>query len=186
MTPMSYSMRALLAMMACVALVTTSLVYPSPALGDLFYTVGLLTVGVAILFSIYSRGPRRAYWIGFTLLFVGYFSNSVWPSELRGTLSLVQRLGRPGSFSQGLITTRLLQNLYELLHGPMSASGMPTTNVFRSGQMTSAATAMSQYASFFAVGHTTIAFLFGVVGGTIARRIALRSTTTSNTRVDSQ
>jgi hypothetical protein len=152
--------------------VAGSLVEASPVVGDLFYTLGLLAIPFAVLAAIYFRGPNRAYWIGFVLLFAGYFIHSVWPSEVRSTWSMVQSIGAVDYPSQGLVTTRGLSYLFEGLHGPITS---PALGFGRGGVGLRGNAMFGQYVAFMTVGHTAIAFLVGLAGGAIARRLALRA-----------
>jgi hypothetical protein len=169
---MNFSLRTLLFVMAGVSVVAASLVYAAPVVGDLYYTLGLLAIAFAVLAAIYYRGPTRAYWVGFVLLFAGYFSHSVWPSEVRSTWTMVQTIGGVNYASQGLITTRVLSYMFEGLHGPITT---PMRGVGVGRATMQGATNAVQYVAFMTVGHTTIALLLGLAGGAIARQLAVRA-----------
>jgi hypothetical protein len=169
---MNFSLRNLLFFTAGVAVVAASLVKASPVVGDLFYTLGLLAIAFGVLAAIYFRGPNRAYWIGFVLLFVGYFTHSVWPSEVRSTWTMVQSIGAVNYPIQELITARGLTYLFEGLHGPIMTPAQGSARV-QSGLAGNAIVA--HYVAFMTIGHTAIACLLGLVGGAVARRLALRA-----------
>jgi hypothetical protein len=166
---MNYSLRTLLIFTAVFAIVVACLVFPEPLVGDLFYTLGLLMIAIAMLAAIYFRGPIRAYWIGFLLLFAGYYAHTVWPSEIRSTWTMVQTMGGLNYPAQGPITTRLMSAAYEGLHGPFT----PRQSVMapRTGGGTSGD--VGKYVAFMTVGHTVIALLLGLAGGAIAQRFAM-------------
>ena len=163
---MNFSLRTLLLFTGAFAIVVACLVFPEPLVGDLFYTLGLLLIAFAVLAAIYFRGPIRAYWIGFILLFAGYFAHTVWPSEIRSTWTMVQTMGGMNYPAQGLITSRLMSAAYEGLHGPVTAQAVrPGRAALRGGDA-------GKYVAFMTVGHTVIALLLGLVGGAIAQRFA--------------
>jgi hypothetical protein len=166
---MNYSLRTLLIFTAVFAIVVACLVFPEPLVGDLFYTLGLLMIAIAVLAAIYFRGPIRAYWIGFVLLFAGYYAHTVWPSEIRSTWTMVQTMGGLNYPAQGLISSRLISAAYEGLHGPFTAQ-----QGFRPGRaFFPAGGDVGKYVAFMTVGHTVIALLLGLVGGAIAQRFAM-------------
>ena len=67
------SIAALLAGIALFAVSFTTLIYPSPLVANAYHTLtlGILTIG--ILGAIYSRGRRRAFWVGFSTCGWAYF-----------------------------------------------------------------------------------------------------------------
>ena len=164
-------MRTLLLFATGFAIVLASMVYPSPLIGDLYYTIGLLTVAFAVIAAIYFRASRRAFWVGFLVLFAGYYCHTVWPGEVRGTWAMIMRQGGIGYMPQGVVTTRLLTYLYEALQPPMNAQRQmyPTRNQMMPDELS------GKYVSFMTVGHTVIAFLLGIGGGFLARWFALQA-----------
>jgi hypothetical protein len=170
---MNYSLRTLLIVAAGFAVVCASMAYPTPIIGDLFYTFGLILIAYAVIAAIYCRGTRRAYWIGFIVLFAGYYSHSVWPGEIRGTFALIQGSGGMRFPAQGLVTSRLLSIAYEGLH-PDSFRGSVFASP-RSGRLTSQDEKAGKYIAFMTTGHTAIAMLLGIAGGFVAQTIAART-----------
>ena len=172
---MKFSLRALLLFTAALAVVMASLNYPSPYLGDFFYTAGMLAIAISAIAAIYLRGPQRAYCVGFLILFAGYFCQTVWPSEVRGNLLAMNRFGGVGYPTQGPLSTRSLALLYEGLHGdsrPTSAS------FFLFGSRNRGTDAkVAHYIAFQTIGHTAISLLLGVMGGTLAHKFAQHSLT---------
>src|SRR5262245_18163473 len=174
-TAMNYSLRTLLIVATGIAFLLACLVYPMPILGDLFYTLGLLAIAFAVIAVTYIRGSQRAFWVGFLILFAGYFCHTVWPSEIRSTWSYLQRSGNIGYASQGVVTSRMLAFAFESLH-PSALGGQPYNRRYPgfAGPMSPEQTA-GQFISFITIGHTTIGVLLGVVGGVAAQRIAIRT-----------
>jgi hypothetical protein len=161
---MNFSLRTLLIIVAGLSVLIASLVYVNPFVGDIYYTLGLLTIGLAIILAVYRSGPNRAYWVGFLILFGGYFCHTVWPSEIRTTwLAFSDDFGMR---TPGLITNRLLALCFEGLHGGMPDTGFPGPRSRRSALA-------EQYVSFLIVGHTAIAALLGCCGGLVARKLVL-------------
>jgi hypothetical protein len=171
---MQFSIRTLLLFTTGVAITVASLRFANTIVGDLFYTLGLLTIAFAVLAAIYRRGPQRAFWVGFVVLFAGYFCHTVWPSEVRGTWTLMQRMGSLGVSKSEISTTRLLNAAFETLPGPAALPYTGTTYNYNPRSPRANQTA-NQYMNFMTIGHTSIAFLFGVLGGVVAQRFATRS-----------
>ena len=170
---MQYSTRTLLITAAVVAVVLACLVYPEPFIGDLFYTAGVLLFGIGIIAAIYARGRRRAFLIGFLVLFGIYCSQSLWFNSSRLILGLgINPYGQPGAsarYSQGLITTRWLAYAFEAL-SPDFFSGRVLAPRRPSSSM-SQQDIYLRYGSFMLIGHTIIGLALGVVGGWIAQRM---------------
>jgi hypothetical protein len=162
---MSFSLRTLLLFMAASAVVFASLIYATSAVADAFYTVGLLTIAVAVIAAIYRREPGRAYWVGFLVVFAGYYGHTVWPSEIRATWIAVS--DDFGFRSPGMLTTRVLSWCFEGLNG-----AMPSGNFFNRSPSQPGGLA-ERYVAFLTIGHTAIAWILGVCGGMLAQRFAL-------------
>jgi hypothetical protein len=183
---MNYSLRFLLIGMAGFAVVCASMVYPEPLVGDLFYTFGLLAIAFAAIAAIYFRGSRRAFWVGFLILFAGYYSHSVWPGEIRSTFALFQGSAGMNFPAQGLVTTRLLSGAYESLH-PDNRSGQPTSgriNRYGGSPFPVTDNRAGKFIAFMTAGHTAIAFLLGIGGGLIAQRIAALAPPTAKRQLE--
>jgi hypothetical protein len=116
---MNFSLRTLLIFMAAVAVVSASLVSAAPIVGDLFHTLGLVTIPFVAIGALYQRGPQRAQCIGFLIVFASYFFHTVWQTEIRATWAVAQRAGDLDYPSQRPITTRMLSFLFLGLHGEM-------------------------------------------------------------------
>lgn len=165
---MNYSLRTLLLIAAGLSVFCASLVYATPIVGDLYYTFGLLMIAYATIAAIYFRGKRRAYWIGFLILFAVYYCHTVWPTEIRSAYSYFQRAGGMGFTGQGLVTSRLLAGAYEGLH-PSDIPGR-TSGGLRINPRPDET--VGQYIAFTTAGHTAIALALGVGGGLLAQRFA--------------
>jgi hypothetical protein len=170
---MKFSLRTLLIVTASVAVVCACLAYPSPEVGDLCYSLGLMSIAFAAVLAIYQRGPKRAYWVGFLLLFATYFCHTVWPSELRGTWAVMQRFGGIDYPTQGVFPTRALTLLYQRLHGDFR----PTSGLVFGGRTPRGNEIMGKFVAFQTAGHTAIAALLGFCGAVLAQRYALLAET---------
>jgi hypothetical protein len=147
-------------------------VYPEPWVGDLFYTAGFLLVVFAAIAAIYIRGRRRAFLVGFLILFGGYGYFSLWSwGETRNMLML--SYAQPGvstrNLAPSLITTRLLAYAYEGLN-PDFLSGRRVST----GRKPPATPQeiFGQYMTFMVIGHTIIGLGLGILGGRVAQRLA--------------
>ena len=159
---MRFSIRTLLLFTTAVAVTVASLTYANPIIGDLFYTLGLLTIAFSILAAVYRRGPQRAFWVGYLLLFAGYFCHTAWPIELRSQWMIMMEFDSP---APGIATARLLSWSFEVVHSvPRFGSSFSTPNSMG-----------EQYLAFMTIGHIAIAMLLGIIGGVVASRIALRA-----------
>lgn len=166
---MNFSLRTLLVFVAAVAVVAASLVSAAPVIGDLFYTVGLLTVPFAAICALYQRGPERAQCIGFLIVFASYFFHTLWPTEIRATWAVAQRTGELDYPSQRPVTTRMLSALFLKLHGEMPRDvddGGPGYDI------------AMKFIAFQTVGHFAIGIVLALFGGALARRFALRAAPT--------
>ena len=166
---MNFSLRTLLIFMAAVAVVSASLVSASPVVGDLFYTVGLLTVPFTAIAALYLRGPQRAQCIGFLIVFGSYFFHTLWPTEIRATWLVAQRTGDLDIPTQSPITTRMLSFLFLGLHGELESDVDYGTTGYDIAM---------KFIAFLTVGHFAIGIVLGFIGGALARRFALRAAPT--------
>jgi hypothetical protein len=153
------------------------LAFPVPIIGDLFYTAGFLLLAYGVMAAIYSSGQRRAFWVGFVILFGGYCSYSIWPGEMRMTWAFSQQ----GSGMQGLpprlITSAFLSYAFEAIHlAVFTARGQFTPSLSNTPM---AGAMIGQYISFLVIGHSLIALGLGVVGGRVAQRLALQAGATN-------
>ena len=171
---MQYSTRTMLWGAAVAAVLLTCLVYPEPFVGDLFYTAGVLLFSFGIIAAIYFRGRRRAFLIGFLVLFGMYTSQSLWLGGSQIMLRFAQ-IAQPNMNSrfatQGLITTRLLSYAYEALQ-PDFLTGRNVTPG-RAPNRVSPQDMYGRYMTFMVVGHTLFGLALGVLGGWIAQRLAV-------------
>jgi hypothetical protein len=163
---MKYSLRTFMLVAAGVA--TACLVFADPILAELYYTAGLLLFAFGIVVAIYSQASRRAFWIGFVILFGIYVSQTT-----SSFLQYVQfaQFGGGRNPPMGLITSRLLGMVYEGLN-PSVFSGR--------GQPTMPNAMLGGYMAFLIMGHTLIAVGLGVLGGRAAQRLALPATPINN------
>jgi hypothetical protein len=166
---MNFSLRTLLVFMAAAAVVSASLVSAAPVIGDLFYTIGLMTIPFAAICALYQRGPERAQCIGFLIVFASYFFHTLWPTEIRATVAVAQRTGDYEYPSQGPITTRMLSYLFLGLHGEMPNDVDYGGPGYDTGM---------KFIAFQTVGHLTIGTLLGLIGAALAKRFALRAAPT--------
>jgi hypothetical protein len=157
------------------------LVFPEPFVGDLFYTAGWLLIAFGVIAAIYSRGERRAYLIGFLILFGGYFYQSAWPNDARAASAYYQG-GRVRYLSPGLISTKLLAYAYARIHSGgntfwSQAKGTPA-------RMSTPDKIAGRYMAFMVVGHTLIALGLGAIGGRVAQRLALPASPASKRQLE--
>jgi hypothetical protein len=174
---MNYSLRTLLILAAVISVLCACLVYPRPIIGDLFYSFGLLMAAYAAIAVIYFRGVRRAFWVGFFILFCGYFCHTVWPSAVHNMWDYVQETSGIAFAPSGMITKRLLYHAYKLLN-PLSAIGSPVVNGpggTASRMVLGPGEVPGQFIAFMTVAQTSIAILLGIAGGLVARRISLHA-----------
>jgi hypothetical protein len=168
---MKFSLRTLLILAAVISVLCACLVYPRPIVGDLFYTFGLLLAAYSAIAVIYFRGPRRAFWVGFLILFGGYFCHTVWPSAVHNTWAYFQENSGVPFVPSGMITTRLIYYAYEALN-PLSAARV--ASVAPSGRLIIPDEVPGQFIAFMTVAQTTVGMVLGIAGGLVAQRIAGR------------
>jgi hypothetical protein len=166
---MHYSMRTLLLAATAAAIVCACLVYPDPIMGDLVYTSGLLLIAFGAIAAIYSNGQRRAFLIGFLILFGGYYFVGLSQYEMRMAMAYMQQAGnmRYTVPSTGLLTSRFLAFAYESLHSPSEGlvSGLRPSRSLAPDKL------VGGYVAFMMVGHAVFAFALGIIGGRVAQRL---------------
>jgi hypothetical protein len=172
---MAFTSRQMLIFVAGAAVVLASLAFPDPIVGDLFYTGALLMIAIATIAAIYCRGTRRAYWVGFVILFAGYFCHTVWPTEIRTPYNSFRYGNAMGYGAQDLVTTRLFNYFFGSLHGSPTPMAMPGMAGMGTTRRTPGNVTMVQYVTFMTVAHTAVAALLGLLGGSIARRYAAQT-----------
>lgn len=163
---MNYSSRTL--MLVAAGLATACLVFADPILGDLYYTAGMLLFAFGVIRAIYSQGQRRAFWVGFVILYAIYSYHLNW---------MYLQFGGGRNAATGLITTRLLAVVYEGMNPMLAAErgrfAASTSPMSLPGNL------VGGYIAFLTMGHTLIALGLGVIGGRVAQRLALPAASTS-------
>jgi hypothetical protein len=149
-------------LLVAVGVATACLVFADPILAEIYYTFGLLLFAFGILIAIYARGQRRAFWVGFVILFGIYLSQTT-----SSSFQLIQlaQFGGIRNPPMGLITTRLLGMIYEGFH-PEGFSGR--------GQFSpnnGMGNVFGGYMAFLTMGHTLFAIGLGVIGGSVAQHL---------------
>jgi hypothetical protein len=172
---MKFSTRQLLIFTTGAAIACASLAFPSPVIGDAYYTVGLLTIVFSTIAAIYNRGSARAFWVGFVICFAGYFCHTVWPSELRSTFLSLRRMGQLDYPAPDIITTRGLSIFFQGTNDGAAAMRLPTG----SASQMMARNTVGQYLAFMTIGHTAFAFILGIIGGAFAQRVVARTNAAS-------
>ena len=164
---MNYSPRTVTLVAAGVA--TACLVFANPVLGDLYYTAGMLLFAFGVIRAIYSQGQRRAFWVGFVILYAIYSYHINW---------MYLQFGGGRNAATGLITTRLLAAMYEGMNPLLAAErgrfAVSPSPVSLPGNL------VGGYIAFLTMGHTLIALGLAVIGGRVAQRIALPAISTSH------
>jgi hypothetical protein len=183
---MSYSLRTMLIAAAVVAIVLTCLIYPDPIVDELYFTAGFLLFAFGTIAAIYSHGNRRAFLIGFLILFGSYCWYSLWSTTGRTVSGAVQPGMGVGMGTRylppGPITTRLLYFAYEGLNPDIFSGRQPITgrpSAPRTGEQI-----YGRFIGFMTIGHTLFGLALGVGGGLIARRLARQPVPTSAHSID--
>jgi hypothetical protein len=175
------SLRGLLAFVTCVALVIVSLKYASPVWQAVVGFALIVAIGAAVISSIFDRGPRQAFALGFCLATFGY-----------GILLLstpkttdIYSIKRSVEFSQvqgQLPTTLLLYRIYRSVQGGVyveheTGKAHPSTTPLitdSAGNQTIGGKPVGfmpipDSEDFMHVGHYWWALLFGYLGGSFAQ-----------------
>jgi hypothetical protein len=69
-----FSMKTVLALPVLVAMACAGLLYPNVVLAACLFLVALVLVLTGVAGAVFSRGPTRAYWIGFALFGATYLA----------------------------------------------------------------------------------------------------------------
>jgi hypothetical protein len=167
-----------------VAVTVYSLLYASPWLGNVYYTAAAAAIVLAVAAAIQLHGERRAFWLGFALVAGAYMWFTVQPSPSRLTSNslLGAQLGVAGADDPQLITTKLLQICYE--HYCLSEKWTPDSAYARARQVPGLGVTSIAFAqrfpqfdpnriAFVTTGNSSLALLFGWLGGIASRRMYL-------------
>jgi hypothetical protein len=171
------SIAALLTGIALFGVTLTALIYPSPLAGNAFFTLTVGTLMTGLLGAVYSRGRKRAFWIGFSTFGWAYFLANYGPEPIsnvasnlvtEGILEILYPYTIPHAESgdASVVPPALLpQPVPPMLPGDPPSSWETWT--------TSDRTTGSYYSSprmFNRIGHSLFCLLFASIGGILARR----------------
>lgn len=175
------SLRAMLVLVAFVALAVTSLEYASDAWVAIAGAVTMSVCFAAFIIAFVDRGSRQAFAIGFSLVAISYWAVLIVGAQKAGSNSLEL------DFSFGrLPTTVLLKNLYSAVrktywkdpntHQVIPGYDPATQNQERSGGKVLGTYSPGPYMAneprredFMVIGHFWWTLILGYVGGRFAR-----------------
>jgi hypothetical protein len=75
---MRFSLKTLLAATSLAALGCVGVFYASRVMAAWFFTAALFAILFAAVAALVREGPKRAYWIGFTVFSAPYFMISIY------------------------------------------------------------------------------------------------------------
>ena len=179
---MQYSLKTLLLVFTAVAACLFCLLYASPLIGDVFYSIAIGASAVALLISVQLRGKPQAYWIGFLLISSLYLWFTMAGNSFESRASTVRSSGRiVGAISPkrgNLVTEPLLSWAYEEfclskgIAGSLPNQGTGNQAPFgQQIQLIRLQQTDPNFQGFIAVGHSSFALLFGWLGGVFSSRM---------------
>ena len=174
---MRYSLQALLAGMAFVAVSCTGIIYANRYWATCFFTMAFVAILFGILAMVVSRGRHRAFWIGFVIFAGGYF----WYATCAEQLHPIHDSGQGNYWKEPqLATSALLLWLDDLLaRAGQGARGTAVRGLYREGSYRVTYSG-GPAAHTLLIGHSIFAICVGFIGGWIGRivydRQALRVT----------
>jgi hypothetical protein len=151
---MRFSIRYALAIITLLAVALASLLRAGPVSSSLWITFSLGALLTSIVLSCIEVGRRRAFWLGFAIFGIGYWSVLLLPLLFSNSSN-----GNWRQFgSNGLATTFLLDTFYARV---VAVFGY--TKIERS----SSGTYFLPW-DYMRIGHSFFAIVFGIVGGAVA------------------
>jgi hypothetical protein len=177
-----------------VALTCYSLLYASPVLGQIYYTITVAAIVFGIIAAIQLQRERRAFWLGFLIVAASYLGLAMVEKRESAARAVIQLIS-PGPGMQPtrapdeaeLITQHLLTicfDRYCLSQDPSYGRGR-TDPYVRYSRVEQRLLGVRQrdpiYGAFMATGHSSIALLLGWLGGAVSRRMYLARSAESRT-----
>ncbi|HEV3164637.1 MAG TPA: hypothetical protein VGZ22_11465 [Isosphaeraceae bacterium] len=169
MTRFRTSILAVMILIAITGIGMAALTHPTAT-----WDAGLLTATAIVLLSAgvaagLLRGPRRAFWVGFTVFGLGYLLLSASP-EIRPRLLTTSALDylfpmvvrQPDMTPQEVTQLEFARALKRWAEGPANPSSSPALDF------------TGLYRDFMQIGHTLVALLFAALGGFWAQWFAMR------------
>jgi hypothetical protein len=106
------SIRAMLVIVAFIALACVALARANHIWASLMFTASLAVISFAVLAATFRRGAKQAFWIGFALFGWGYLWMAHWPDDPSSGLNGAPRWQLQQDSNGTLATTQLLNYLY--------------------------------------------------------------------------
>jgi len=149
---MRFSVKRLIVVVSALAVTCYCLVYPNPLIADAYYTLCLAGIVLGFVTSIAVQGERRIFWFAFALVVTAYTWMTLY-GRSDGTMYAAMKEARMETYSRAsLITSRLLSRSYAYIAA--SPAGR-----FRD------AMDYTRFMTFMAIGHASLALLFGWATG---------------------
>jgi hypothetical protein len=152
-----FSMLWLLGLVALAAMILAGLLFASPVVVSIGYTLNFVLLLSALPAILYRTEGRRAFWIGFALFGWSYLI-FIWTSSNTSRLLTMQAL-QPLHSSMKRTETRVIRNVDV---DPFSGSTSTTTS-------TTVVEDIPVWHDFMHVGHQGWTILLALLGGCIAR-----------------
>jgi hypothetical protein len=174
---MRFSLQALMAGIAFVAVSCTGIVYANRVWAAGFLTLAFVAILFGILAMVVSRGPHRALWIGFVIFAGGYF----WYATQVEQLHPIRDSGQGNYWKEPELATStwLLWLDDTLAKYELGTRGMAPRGLYRDGPYRTTYSGGSAVHTLL-IGHSIFAILIGLIGGWMGRivyeRQALRVT----------
>jgi hypothetical protein len=174
-----FSIRAIMGVIVVLGLAFTALHFPTPLWANVWFSLALASVTLAIPAAIYSRGERRAFWVGFATCGWVYFVVSMAPgfqSETGFQLVTTTILDLAAPY---IVQQEYLLRAYIGSFNPPSAPTPPTawqlwnlpdfsgSRVWRMSYVT-----VQSPRLYFRVGHGVFSVITGLLGGEVTRFLA--------------
>ena len=160
-----FTLGRMLTFVAAVAAVCASLAFANQWLGDVYYTLCIAAIFLALVAAIGAQGERRAYWLGFFAAGMTYGMLTIfWGyGETSNFYNAIQHNGEIAGYSADLVTSRLLTYGYDYV----AVEG-------GSGQHFQGKTEFERFMPYLTIGHSVFALLCGWGTGVLARRLYRR------------
>jgi hypothetical protein len=178
-----FSMRAILAATALIAVDIVSILHPHPLLSAALVVAAGLRVLVGIVAAIVRRGPARAYWVGLAVFGVAYFALcTVWDRVIPSPSTGTYRFGLP---TTNLVVWMRWQFLGESVSGsPTYMTPTQSLTMFGGGWVSSAGITIwpGSFSLFqdpltnaIQAGHSLFVAVFAWLGGWVGNTFSKRN-----------
>lgn len=163
---MRFSLQALLAAFAFVAVSCAGIMYANRIWAACFFTAAFVALLFGVVSAWLSRGPNRAFWIGFAIFAGGYF----WYAMFGEQLHTISESGQGRYWQEPTLATSAgLLWLDDWLTRTGHIRSSVVRGLYSDGSYRSTYSGGSAV-HLLLIGHSIFSIILGLVGGLLGRR----------------